>query len=122
MLGLWPVFVCQCAAHVEAIIDFGEEENIEEGLYPEGLRMKSSKVDIEVCVYRQLLSCKLPVKEKIRVLVDEIEQHLEDGRRGERLRAGIHVAIIGAPNAGKSSLLNILCKVEFISQGCCTCE
>ena len=58
------------------------------------------------------------MKEKIRVLVDEMEHHLEDGRRGERLRAGVHVAIIGAPNAGKSSLLNILCKVEFISQEC----
>ena len=36
MLDLWPTFVCQCVAHVEAIIDFGEEENVEEGLYPEG--------------------------------------------------------------------------------------
>ena len=36
MLDLWSTFVCQCVAHVEAIIDFGEEENVEEGLYPEG--------------------------------------------------------------------------------------
>jgi tRNA modification GTPase len=38
--------------------------------------------------------------------------HLADGRRGERLRDGVHVAIVGAPNAGKSSLLNRLARRE----------
>lgn len=38
----------------------------------------------------------------------EIETHLADGGQGERLREGVVVAILGAPNAGKSSLLNML--------------
>lgn len=41
-----------------------------------------------------------------------ITAHLADGRRGERLRDGLSVAILGAPNAGKSSLLNRLAERE----------
>src|SRR5205085_7798409 len=47
-----------------------------------------------------------------RRLIAEIEAHLADGRRGERLRDGIAVAIVGPPNAGKSSLLNKLAQRE----------
>jgi tRNA modification GTPase len=38
----------------------------------------------------------------------EIDAALADGERGERVREGYRVALIGAPNAGKSSLLNAL--------------
>ncbi len=41
-------------------------------------------------------------------LAQEIGAHLADNRRGERLREGVSVAILGAPNSGKSSLLNYL--------------
>ena len=45
---------------------------------------------------------------KIAELAGEIQNHLADGHRGERLRDGVEVAIIGPPNVGKSSLLNRL--------------
>src|SRR4051812_8314008 len=44
----------------------------------------------------------------VNALAKNIEECLCDGHRGEILREGIHVAIVGPPNAGKSSLLNIL--------------
>jgi tRNA modification GTPase len=44
----------------------------------------------------------------IDVLAAQIAGLLDDGRRGEILREGFSVAILGPPNAGKSSLLNRL--------------
>ena len=41
-----------------------------------------------------------------------IAQHLDDGRRGEALREGLKLAIVGPPNAGKSSLINALAQRE----------
>jgi tRNA modification GTPase len=39
-----------------------------------------------------------------------IAAHLADARRGERLRDGVTIAVVGAPNAGKSSLVNSLAR------------
>jgi tRNA modification GTPase len=41
-------------------------------------------------------------------LAGEIQRHLSEGKRASIFRDGLHVAIVGAPNAGKSSLLNQL--------------
>jgi tRNA modification GTPase len=78
----WSHRLLRLVAHFEAAIDFPDED-----LPP----------SIEAEVTRNTAN-----------LLAEIEAHLADGRRGERLRDGISVAIVGPPNAGKSSLMNQL--------------
>lgn len=46
----------------------------------------------------------------LEALADGLAAHLDDDRRGERVREGFVIALIGAPNAGKSSLLNRLAR------------
>ena len=42
------------------------------------------------------------------ILADELETAAADAARGEQVREGFRVALLGAPNAGKSTLLNAL--------------
>ncbi|KAM9515878.1 5-taurinomethyluridine-[tRNA] synthase subunit GTPB3, mitochondrial isoform 1-T1 [Guaruba guarouba] len=81
----WSDTLTQALAHLEAYIDFSEDDNVEEEVL--------SQVDATV-----------------RALEQEIGSHLQDGRRGELLRGGVRAVIAGPPNVGKSSLLNLLCQ------------
>lgn len=78
----WTESLKKSLAHLEADIEFPDED-LPDGIAPE-------------------------ITPVLQGLIDEIGDHLDDNRRGERLRDGIHVAVIGAPNAGKSSLINAL--------------
>lgn len=78
----WAGRLTRALAHLEADIDFPDED------MPEGVAAQVWPV--------------------LATIQKEILDHLNDNRRGERLRDGIKVAIIGAPNAGKSSLVNVL--------------
>ncbi len=79
----WRTAGLRALAHLEAAIDFPDED------LPGGLADE--------------------VKAGVGRLRGEIAAHLAD-RRGERLREGLSIAIIGPPNAGKSSLLNLLAR------------
>jgi len=43
----------------------------------------------------------------------QIQQHMDDSGRGEILREGLRLAIVGPPNAGKSSLINALARRDI---------
>lgn len=50
------------------------------------------------------------VDRAIQPLMAAMESHLADHARGERIREGFHVAVVGPPNVGKSSLINALAR------------
>jgi len=51
-------------------------------------------------------------------IVEEIQWHMDDAGRGESLREGLRLTILGPPNAGKSSLINALARrdVAIVSE------
>jgi tRNA modification GTPase len=72
-------------AIVEASIDFPDEDDVGEGAQAEA-------------------------KTRAEALSIHIAELINDGRRGERLRDGVVIAIAGPPNAGKSTLLNAMAR------------
>jgi tRNA modification GTPase len=83
LYGRWHETLLDALARIEAEIDFAAEEEVPDGLMAE-------------------------ILPSLAALHEEIRGHLADQRRGERLRSGLTAALIGPPNAGKSSLLNLL--------------
>ncbi|MEM5515683.1 tRNA uridine-5-carboxymethylaminomethyl(34) synthesis GTPase MnmE [Henriciella sp. AS95] len=53
-----------------------------------------------------------PVADALQSIRLSLQQALQDDEVGERIREGFRIAIVGPPNAGKSSLLNRLARRE----------
>ncbi|HLY05280.1 MAG TPA: tRNA uridine-5-carboxymethylaminomethyl(34) synthesis GTPase MnmE [Rhizomicrobium sp.] len=83
----WRARLISALAWAEATIDFSEED------LPPGLDRR--------------------LRAPVETLRAEMQRHLDDSRRGEITREGLFLTIIGAPNAGKSSLLNALARRDI---------
>ena len=81
----WRTRLIEIAALTEAAIDFSDEGDVSASSLAEARKRAS-------------------------VLAAEIAIHLDDKHRGEIVREGFRVALLGAPNVGKSSLLNALAR------------
>lgn len=79
-------------AHAEAVVDFGDDEALGED---------DDDDDAQWNVWGGVV-------DRMQRLRTSMQKQLQDSRRGELVREGVKISILGPPNAGKSSLFNIL--------------
>jgi tRNA modification GTPase len=77
-------------AQMEAMIDFPEDGDIQ---------------DLKINIHEE-------IQERTGAIAGQIRDLVETYEEGRSFREGVHVAIVGKPNAGKSSLFNALLKED----------
>lgn len=89
----WRDRILELRALTEAYIDFSDEDDI-------------------------LRQGETATAEPLTAMIAELSSAIDSFYQGERIRNGFRVAILGAPNAGKSSLLNALARrdVAIVSE------
>lgn len=80
----WRQKLLYARGELEALIDFSEDQHFDES-------------PSKMCA---------SVAKQVQQLKSQLQANIASASRGELLRNGINIALIGAPNAGKSSLLN----------------
>lgn len=103
--------LCQSTGHLRALYESWRETLVEALALIEAALDFSDEADVPAEVEAR-------ARPLVRDLEAAIAAHLDDAHQGERLREGFCVVVAGAPNAGKSSLVNALARrdVAIVSE------
>ncbi len=89
----------QIGGYFKSLIDSWREQTLNALALAEAHFDFADEGDVKAEIFTQAVGL-------ARVVADEITTRLDDARTGERIRDGLVIVIAGAPNAGKSTLLN----------------